>query len=330
MPPLRLCGRVLLGLVLSVAGAAAQAPTPTPTPNNWSIVPVLGDSIGTGTRLFTDALPTPPDGTSTHLHLQGNDGQFHSGFVEPYKCESAGRCGAACNFGDPTSVPCGDQLTFFPYAASFDPQVPGCCPGNPGGGILYGPGQSIGMRLLALGLPEVDMIPCARGGTYTGEWMPGQPLYQSCLQRIITAQTRGPVYCNLINVGTNDAIAGGGGGYATALTTMMTNLHASNGAPVVFAELNNNPALAVPPNSVLAEQRSIVLQPWMYRLSANIPLGSDNIHPTTAGYRTWGQLYANACATLAPITPAATATPTVTPTAVGTPIPTHDPFSCPR
>lgn len=330
------CALLACLTALSLLAVRAEAQTPTPTPSNWSIVIAIGDSLMTGTRLLTDALPTPPDATSTHLHLQGNDGQFHTGFVEPFKCESASRCGPACG-----SPGCTDQLSVYPYVASLDPAIIPCaglngCQCANSGGILYGPGQEMGMTLLSLGLPDVDVIPCAKSGTLTSEWVSGSNLLNSCDAREVIAAARGLPYCVVVDLGTNDA---GSAFTAAQVGTNLTNLFAGirsmwgTSIPIVFWEISTNAGFnttAFPfRNTVLAQQQSIPVTSLLTRLSsASVPLGCDGVHPTTAGYRLRGQMAAQACATMAPILPTLTPTAGATPTA--TPIPsTRTPFSCP-
>lgn len=296
---------VALACVLAWAGSA-RAQTPTPTPNNWFMMIGIGDSIMTGTTLLSDALPQPPDPTSANLHLQGNDGQFHTGFIEPWSCNSAAACGPNC--GTP---PCGNQSQVFPWNATYDNLI-----------YLTGPGQAAGMTLLGFGLPAVDMINCAKQGTFSYDWLPGSNLLNACFSREILAATRGQPYCVMVDLGTNDA--GNTGNPAltqNALQSLFTAVRSQWGnIPIVFWEVTTNSSADlnhIPKrDAVLAAQRAILTGPLLTRLVSgnNIPLGSDAVHPNTAGYRLKGQGAAKACATMAPIAPTPTGTQVATPT----------------
>lgn len=86
---------------------------------------------------------------------------------------------------------------------------------------------------------QIGLIPCAKGGSTMSEWVAGQPLYETCMQRVGAAGGR--VAAVLFYQGEGDAalaLDGTPGRWADLFASMVASLHQRFGqVPIVFAQI---------------------------------------------------------------------------------------------
>jgi len=177
-----------------------------------------------------------------------------------------------------------------------------------GTNAIYGPELSFAVNLRTM-RPDyaVGLLPCAKGATDMTEWAPIREegsLWAACVKRAYAAQMYGNVAGLIFWQGESDAISCTlAAEWEDNFTEMVEAYRVEFGnIPVVFAQLNDHADDASHPcwSTLQTEQYSAsqnIPNSVMVAMSG-LPLQSDGVHHTTAGYTSAGLRLADGLCTL--------------------------------
>jgi Carbohydrate esterase, sialic acid-specific acetylesterase len=204
------------------------------------------------------------------------------------------------------------QLPAFPNAARVSvfkngAWGPGAEPVSPEDGAGAGPGMAFANKLAALRpTSEIGLVSCSRGNTMVAEWRrdwrPAASWYGRCLSRVEAAVAPTDRIAGLIfYLGESDATATGAVAFSQDVSGVLAAFRQDLGVPalpIIVTRLGPSPYPALPKFFNWSDI-SLVLGQFAGRhlkvvSPADLPVQSDLIHLTTAGYVTLGERYADA------------------------------------